>query len=211
MKKILHLCADTGSDSYVFSMHGFEVIKVGVDIGVQNFSCKEEIYGVFANPPCTEFSTARPSGLARDPNKGMYLVDHCLRIIEECNPLFWVLENPARGVLRHYLGTPDYKYEPWWYGSPWTKQTSLWGSFCIPPRKYYNWKDVTKNTELYLRPGRPKPSLAFNHKSAVHKIPEFEPFIKSVTNDMSFRSLCSQKFAKAFFLENKDFKDLWED
>ena len=202
-KVILHLCADIGSDSKVWSDNGYEVIKVGEKIGVENFSYSGEVYGIIANPPCTEFSTARITGKARNPSEGMYLVEHCLRIIKECNPKFWVIENLARGVLKKYLGEPKCKYEPWHYGSPWTKQTALWGEFKIPERLYRNWDDVPKLKGLYIRPGRPKPSLAFMHKSHIRFIPEFKPFESMVTCDMHFRSLCSQKFAKAFYEVNK--------
>ena len=205
MKKIiLHLCADIGSDSRYFNEDDeFEVIKIGQSIGVENYHPPESVYGVIANPPCTEFSTARANGKARNPNDGMFLVEHCLRIIDECNPKFWVIENPARGVLKQYLGEPVYKYEPWWFGSPWTKQTALWGNFNIPERKFYKWEDVEKLDGLYTRPNRPKPSLAFMHKSHIKFIPEFEIFKDKVDSDMHFRSLCSQKFAYEFYLKNK--------
>ena len=204
MKKIiLHLCADIGSDSRYFDLDdNFKVIKIGADIGVENFSPPKNVYGVIANPPCTEFSTARANGKARLNSDGMFLVEHCLRIIEECNPTFWVLENPARGVLKNYLGEPKYKYEPWHFGSPWSKQTALWGSFNIPQKIYNNWDDVPKLEGLYTRTNRQKPSLAFMHKSHIRYIPEFKPFIDKVNDDMSFRSLCSQGFAKAFYEAN---------
>ena len=205
MKKIiLHLCADIGSDSYPYQLdNDYEVIKVGKDIGVENYTPPKNVYGVISNPPCTEFSTARSSGKARLKEDGMFLVEHCLRIIEECSPTFYVIENPAKGVLKKYLGEPQYKYEPWWYGSPWTKQTALWGKFNIPKRLYNDWNDVPKLNGLYTRPSRPKPSLAFMHKSHIKFIHEFEPFIDLVKDDMSFRSLCSQKFAKSFYEKNK--------
>lgn len=201
MKTILHLCADTGSDSKPWSDAGYNVIRVGKDIGVENYHPPKDVYGVFANPPCTEFSTARKGGLARDTDEGMFLVKECQRIIAECNPTFWVIENPAKGVLKNYLGTPTYSYEPWWYGSPWTKKTSLWGKFYIPPVKFTSWEDVPKIEGLYTRPGRPKPSLAFMHKSHIKYIDEFSCF--EVDSDMEFRSLCSQKFAQAFYEANK--------
>jgi len=203
-KILLHLCADLGSDSKPFEDAGYEVIKIGEDIGVENYHPPKDVFGVIANPPCTEFSTARADGKARHPDEGMFLVEHCLRIIKECDPEFWVLENPARGVLKDYLGKPTYKYEPWWYGSPWTKQTALWGNFNIPKRAYHAWEDVPKNDKLYVRPRRPKPSLAFMHKSAIHDIPEFECFKDKVHTDADFRSLCSQGFARAFFNANRD-------
>ena len=199
--KILHLCADTGSDSKPWKDAGYEVILVGSDIGVENYHPPKDVYGIIANPPCTEFSTARSNGKARNPDDGMFLVEHCLRIIEEANPTFWVIENPAKGVLKHYLGKPQYQYEPWWYGSPWTKKTALWGKFNIPERIYNNWEDVPKLDGLYTRPGRPKPSLAFMHKSHYKFIPEFQD-LPEAQSDMEFRSLCSQKFAKAFFKVN---------
>ena len=200
MKTILHLCADTGSDSKPYKDAGYDVRLIGKDIGVENYTPPENVYGVFANPVCTEFSTARSDGRARDPEEGMFLVKECQRIIEQAKPKFWVIENPARGVLNKYLGEPRYKYEPWWYGSPWTKQTALWGEFSIPTPPYQRWEDVPKLEGLYTRPGRPKPSLAFMHKSHIKYIPEFADF--EVDSDMEFRSLCSQNFAKAFFKAN---------
>lgn len=203
-KTILHLCADTGSDTKPWKDAGYEVILVGSSIGVENYHPPKDVYGVIANPVCTEFSTARSNGKARNPEEGFKLVKECMRIIDEVgrdNLRFWVIENPARGVLKDYLGEPQYKYEPWWYGSPWTKQTALWGKFNIPPRIYSNWEDVPKIAELYTRPGRPKPSLAFMHKSHYKFIQEFHS-LSEPTSDMEFRSLCSQKFAQAFYQSN---------
>ena len=203
-KIILHLCADLGSDSRFYQLNDdYEVIKIGIEIGVENYTPPRNVYGVIANPPCTEFSTARSTGKSRSPSDGMFLVKHCLRIIEECNPTFWLIENPARGDLKNYLGKPKMTYQPWEYGSPWTKQTALWGNFNIPKKLFTRWDDVPKLKGLYVRPNRPKPSLAFMHKSHIHFIPEFEDFIHLVKDDMSFRSLCSQGFAKAFYEDNK--------
>lgn len=196
-KLILQLCADTGSDTKPYKDDPeYEVRLIGSEIGVENYTTPENVYGIIANPVCTEFSTARSNGKARDPQKGLFLVEQCQRIIKEANPKWWVIENPAKGVLKEFLGTPTYEYEPWWYGSPWTKRTALWGKFNIPPRLYTKWDDVPKLEGLYVRPGRPKPSLAFMHKSHVKFIPEFKDF--TPTSDMEFRSLCSQNFAKAF-------------
>jgi hypothetical protein len=202
MKTILHLCADTGSDTKPYKNAGYNVILVGKDIGVENYHPPQDVYGVIANPVCTEFSTARSNGRARNPEAGMFLVRECQRIISECNPTFWVIENPATGRLKDYLGQPTMTYEPWHYGSPWTKRTALWGKFNIPPKVYSNWNDVPKIPELYIRPGRGKPSLAFLHKSARKFIPEFQE-LALPENDMEFRSTCSQKFAEAFYQVNK--------
>lgn len=201
MKTILQLCADTGSDTKPYKEAGYEVILIGKDIGVENYHPPQNVHGIIANPVCLEFSTARSSGKARNPEEGMFLVRECQRIIEEASPEWWVIENPAKGVLKDFLGEPAYEYEPWWYGSPWTKRTALWGKFNIPPRRYFKWEDVPKLDGLYQRPGRGKPSLAFMHKSHYWKIPEFQG-LPVPESDMEFRSLCSQKFARAFFEAN---------
>jgi hypothetical protein len=214
MKTILHLCADIGSDSKVWADNGYNVVKVGKDIGVENFSYSDNVFGIIANPPCTEFSTARSDGKARNPELGMELVKHCQRIIKECKPRWWYIENPATGALKSYLGKPQLTYQPWEFGSPWTKRTSLWGEFNTPKKTYTNWQDVPKIEGLYIRPNREKPSLAFMHAKAHMKyIKEFQPFMSKVLEqpsrvssgvgaDMSFRSLCSQGFAKAFYKAN---------
>lgn len=201
MKTILHLCADTGSDSYPYREAGYAVILVGKDIGVENYSPDRPIHGIFANPPCTEFSRVRTHGKARLGKDGMRLVNECLRIVKEAKPQWWVLENPAKGALRDFLGRPQYEYQPWWYGSPWTKRTALWGKFTVPKRKYHNWKDVPKNPDLYIRKGRSKPSLVSLHKLAYDLIPEFQ-HLPRPQSEMEFRSFCSQKFAHAFFKVN---------
>jgi hypothetical protein len=205
-KTIIQLCADTGSDTKPYRDAGYNVILVGKDIGVENYHPPKDVYGIIANPVCTEFSVATiDNGVwkkkrSRSHQDGLFLVKECQRIISECNPTFWAIENPAKGALKSYLGKPVYEYEPWWYGSPWTKRTALWGNFNIPLREYEKWEDVPKLAGLYQRPGRSKPSLPFMHKSHVKYIPEFADFHPDT--DMEFRSLCSQKFAKAFMEAN---------
>lgn len=226
-KIILHLCADTGSDSQIYRENGYKVICIGKDIGVENYHPPKDVYGIIANPVCTEFSTARKGGKPRNPTEGMFLVKECQRIISECNPIFWVIENPARGVLKNYLGKPQFTYQPYQFGSPWSKHTALWGKFNVPKILYKTWKDVPENIkipELYVRPtatyanGQTRkatgvPSLAFMHaKKHLKYIPEFKPFIEITERkgnarkngaDMEFRSLCSQNFAKEFFKYNQ--------
>lgn len=174
-----------------------------------------KVYGIFANPPCLEFSRARTGGKPRLGESGMYLVKECQRIIAECEKSgglqFWVIENPATGALRNYLGKPTYEYQPWWYGSPWTKKTALWGKFNIPTRKYLNWEDVEQNKSLWVRKRNRiaendrytgKPEMHTLHKSAFDTIDEFQGLPKP-QSDMEFRSLCSQKFAQAFYEANR--------
>jgi len=73
----------------------------------------------------------------------------------------------------------------------------------MPAPLFDRWEDVPKNENLYIRPTRSKPSLAFLHKSAIEFIPEYQwakPYIKT---DADFRSLCSMGFAKAFYDANR--------
>ncbi|MDE2233069.1 MAG: hypothetical protein KGJ90_02955 [Patescibacteria group bacterium] len=138
----------------------------------------------------------------------MFLVKECQRIIAECNPVFWAIENPATGMLRSYLGEPKYVYQPWFFGSPWTKKTALWGKFNEPKRIYEKWEDVPKIEGLYERKdgihrrATGKPAMYQLHKSAFDLIPEFKDLPRP-ESDMEFRSLCSQKFAQQFYEANK--------
>jgi hypothetical protein len=92
-------------------------------------------------------------------------------------------------------------YEPWHFGSPWTKRTALWGKFNKPKRIYQKWEDVPKIAELPTYQGCGKPSLAKLHYQHARYIREFDGF--SPRTDMEFRSLASLKFAQAFFEANR--------
>lgn len=204
MKKIiLHLCADIGSDTRFYQQDdNYEVILVGKKIGVENYKPPNNVHGIIANPVCTEFSTANGFHKERDYNKAMEQVNHCIRIIEKSKPKWWVIENPANGKLKDFLGKPKMVYQPWRYGSPWTKKTALWGNFTIPEPMYDNWDEVPKIAELYVRPNRPKPALAFLHKSAIKFIQEFQWAKEYIKTDADLRSMCSQGFAEKFYIAN---------
>lgn len=205
-KTILQLCADTGSDTWPYRFDNqYEVITIGADIGVENYSPDRPIHGIIANPVCTEFSMVRRGKPGEnfphvnDHEKGMFLVRECQRIIEEAQPVWHAIENPATGALRNYLGKPDYTYQPWWFGSPWTKATALWGNFNKPEATHKHWDEVEEIPELWIRPGRVKPSIVYQHKSAFKLIPEFRySGLPTPETDSEFRSLCSQGFAQAF-------------
>jgi hypothetical protein len=202
-KTILHLCADIGSDSRFYQLdERYNVILVGKDIGVENFHSECKIHGIIANPVCTEFSTANCFNKHGDLNKGMFLVNHCRRIIDESSPEWWVIENPFNGKLKDIIGKPKHVYQPWQYGSPWTKKTALWGKFNMPPHLFEKWQDVPKIKALYCKENRNKPSLADAHRAAVNFIPEFNFAINKVHTDADIRSLCSQGFAQAFYHSN---------
>ena len=89
MKTILHLCADIGSDSRPYQLDSeYNVILIGKNVGVEDYTPTNKIYGIIANPVCTEFSTAKGFEKNNDIEKGMVLVNHCLRIIAVAKPKF---------------------------------------------------------------------------------------------------------------------------
>lgn len=146
-KIILHLCAKEGSDTAPYRKAGYDVRIIGEEIGVENYQPPPNVYGIIANPPCTMFSIARTRAKKpRDVREGMILVKECLRIIWECqyrttkisfekSPLaFWMIENPASGYLKWYLGRPAFVYNQSEYGAEYSKSTALWGLFNFPQR-----------------------------------------------------------------------------
>lgn len=188
-KIILHLCAKEGSDSIPYRDAGYDVRIIGEEIGVENYTPPQNVYGIIANPPCTHFSIARTHGKTpRDLEEGMRLVKECLRIIWQCqnkkdfvgdwsSPLkFWVLENPATGFLRWFLGNPVFQYRQDEYGGPLSKRTGLWGYFNQPKRPI-----LFNQLPSYSTIG---------HKGEIGK------------HDMQTRSRFPIDFAKAFYEAN---------
>lgn len=201
-KTILHLCCDEEihSDSQPYIDAGYDVILVGENTGVQNFSPPDDVYGIIANPPCTMFSFARTTAKTpRDLRQGMFLVKECLRIIWECQykiksnhqkkaPLkFWVLENPY-AMLKWFLGNPTLIYNPYDYGDEYQKKTALWGLFNIPAKN----------------PIELNPALKELHKTNSQPLPKFDRLKSNgAVSRQRRRSICSAKFAEAFFKANK--------
>lgn len=201
-KIILDLCGGTGSWSKPYKDNGYDVRIITLpEYDVRTYKPPDNVYGILAAPPCTEFSVLNCIAAPRDRNEdvGMEIVNACLKIIEQCKPRFWALENPV-GYLRKYMPEPRLTFQPWWYGDPWTKRTDIWGEFNVPKKLYDNWDDVPK-LPLYTRPNRGKPNFAFLHKSAQALIPQLEGF--KCENDAAFRAITPPSFAKAFYEENQ--------
>lgn len=99
-----------------------------------------EVFGILAAPPCTNFSLARQNAKTpRNFNQGMRIVQACLQIIWICrangdnNLKFWALENPM-GYLRQFLGKPSYTFQPYEFSDNSKKRTDLWGYFKNPEK-----------------------------------------------------------------------------
>ena len=199
-KIILDLCGGTGSWSKPWKLAGYDVRNITLpDFDVRNYKPPENVYGILADPPCTEFSVLNciAENRHRDFDKGLEIVNACLQIIQSCNPVWWALENP-RGHLRKYLGNPTFTFQPWQFGDAWTKATDIWGNFKIPSVLYSRWEDVPNKLNLYTRPNRGKPNFAFLHKSQWAKIPQLQ-WTDQPKTDADFRAITPPGFAWAFF------------
>jgi len=176
-KIILHLCAKAGSDTLPYREAGYDVRIIGEEIGVENYNPPDNVYGIIANPPCTHFSGSGARWWAGKGDKaiveGLKPVIHCLRIIAISSPVFWVIENPI-GRLRDYLGKPVFMYQPYEYGDTYSKKTCLWGVFNIPG----------------------KTPVIPTEKDKIWKMPPSK-------DRAELRSICSSKFAQAFFEANR--------
>ena len=200
-KVILDLCGGTGSWSKPYKESGYDVrVFTLPDYDIREYNPPDNVYGILAAPPCTEFSVVKNHTLERDIPSALKMVDACMQIILQKIPVFWALENPV-GFLKKYLGKPAYSFQPWFFGDAWTKRTLLWGRFNIPKEIYTKWEDVPKLPGLYVRPGRGTPSIAFNHVGHKKFIPQLKDF--NVKTDAEFRAITAPGFAKAFFEANQ--------
>lgn len=200
-KIILDLCGGTGSWSRPYAEAGYDTRLVTLpEYDVLDYIPPENVYGILAAPPCTEFSVLNCIAAPRERNEaeGMIVVNACLEIIKKCRPEFYAIENPV-GFLKDYLGKPDFTFQPWEFGDPWTKRTYIGGKFNRPKKKFTKWDDVPK-LPLYTRPGRGKPNFAYLHKSAIKTIPQLARY--NPKTDADFRAITPPGFAQAFFEAN---------
>jgi len=203
-KIILDLCGGTGSWSKPYKEAGYDVRLITLpENDVRMYEPPKNVYGILAASPCTEFS---PQNYGKDKTQLLMLdtykpntdiLNACLKIIEKCNPNFYAIKNPC-GLMRKYLGKPQLSFQPYQYGDGWTKKTDIWGKFNVP-KTTHTWETCPK-LNLYTRPTRKKPSIAFLHKSAITLIPQFTEF--EVETDAALRAITPHGFAKAFFKAN---------
>jgi len=156
---VLDLCGGSGAWSQPYKNAKYDVILLTLpEYDVRNFHIAhypqgspriifdsaefplyvdiDEIVGILAAPPCTEFSIANAVPYSeRDLVFAMSVVQACMQIvwrISEYSKLdFWALENP-RGLLRRFLGNPLFTFEQWQYGNLGMKATDIWGWFNKP-------------------------------------------------------------------------------
>ncbi|GHT59508.1 hypothetical protein FACS1894109_15560 [Spirochaetia bacterium] len=138
-KIILDLCGGTGSWSKPYKDAGYDVRLVTLpDNDVRTYVPPKNVYGILAAPPCTDFANSGARWFAEKDGSGITIesqgiVIAVLRIIAQCKPKWWALENPV-GRIRAWLGDPALLFNPCDYGDPYTKKTLLWGEFNIPKK-----------------------------------------------------------------------------
>jgi len=216
-KIILDLCGGTGSwsrpykeagyDVRVITLPEFDVTKVEFDAYAMEFVRQDvhyrdtvcilynDVYGILAAPPCTEFSLAK-GNKPRDLKSAMKLVEACLRIIWNCrlrNKLrFWAMENPV-GLLRQFMGRPVFTFEQWQFGDEGIKPTDLWGYF-NPPKPIFKEKpkDLSVQYPRGSRNGR---------RMAAPICPKEYKHLKLTR--AAVRAITPPRFAQAFFKANR--------
>ena len=219
-KTILSLCAGTKSWEAPYIKAGYNVISITLpeyDVTKVRFSdfgfivfigqnkarnkviiC-EDVYGILAAPPCTQFSFARSwTNNSRDMRQGMEIVNACFRIVEEClhaawrnknikSFKFWALENPAKGYLSRFIGRPFFEFSPNEFGDIYTKPTALYGYFNTP--KKIPVEAVHTN---------------FAYDRALQQLPEgYKRSPDMLNNRACRRAITPPGFAKAFFKANR--------
>ena len=123
---MLDLCSGLKTASAGMRSMGWEVVTVDIDPMFEpDFVADVRTWSwsgrrpdlVWASPPCDEFAREFMPWSRTGKVPDLSIVEGCKRIIQECNPTYWVIEN-VRGAVK-YLGTPRVIYYPFY----------LWGFF----------------------------------------------------------------------------------
>jgi len=134
-KTIISLCDYSGAWVEPYRRNGYNVIQVDIKHGsdVRTFAFDDDVYGILAAPPCTEFSSSgaqywKQKDLDGRTVEALAIVDACLRLVVSKRKTlkFWALENPV-GRLKKWLGKETFSFNPCDFGDAYTKKTLIWG------------------------------------------------------------------------------------
>lgn len=218
-KIILDLCGGTGSWSRPYEKAGYKVYNITLpEFDVKEFQIDEaagtlifprqpeanwphplivninQVYGILAAPPCTEFSMARNGcKKPRDFVGAMEVVEACLQVIwavraRSSSMKFWALENPT-AHLRKFLGIPPFWFYQWEFGTPFYKRTDIWGYY-NRPRKTYRVRPKGHSRDKALKLWDNPPLEQFRGM----------PIGKARA---AWRAITPPKFAQAFYKANR--------
>ena len=200
-KIILDLCGGTGAWSAPYreypDIYDVRIITLP-ETDVRTYCPPENVYGILAAPPCTEFAV---SGARWWKNKNPQLLDEALDIFDACmdiiekydNLQFWALENPIGRLkkLRPQLGEPKLVFNPCDYGDAYTKKTLLWGKFNEPKKNPVEPEFITYKGGKRFAP------------NYCRKYTKIVAAPKKGTERQEIRSITPAGFAKAFYKVNQ--------
>ncbi len=174
---------DIKHDADLFWLHG-DIMAANADYMYEYiFDNFGTVDGILAAVPCTDFALSgarwwKSKDEAGVTAESIEMVYQTLRIIDLCDPNFWVIENPVGRIhqLVPELGPPSMYFNPCDYGDPYTKRTALYGEF---------------NTNLKRFPVAP------TEGSKMHKL-----YGGKSDRTKEARSETPMGFAKAFFEAN---------
>lgn len=215
MPIILDLCGGTGSWSRPYEQAGYDVRVIDplVDpiLDVRTYVPPQDVHGILAAPPCTEFSIAGARWWAtKDPRllpDALSIVAGCLRVIAMAEPVWWAMENPV-GRITMALGKPRWKFQPYEFGDPWQKKTCIWGVHTIPVKMPLPWPPNGEHgmERWTLGPNifSPTPTRAQIEKAVGWGLvpPDWEQRWGPHPSRALLRSITPPKFAQAFFEAN---------
>lgn len=188
-KIILDLCGGTGEWGRPYKEAGYDVRVITLpDHDVRLYTPPDNVYGILAAPPCTEFSPAKhfhgKGKYSHNFLSGLEIVSACMRIILTAQPQWWALENPAKGYLCRWLKEPSMIFDPWWYGDRYQKTTALWGQFNTPQQTVFE---------------KPEGIIKFS----MLKSRDIHPEYYGKLTRQERRAITPAGFAKAFFKANQ--------
>jgi hypothetical protein len=153
-KTILSLFDYSGNWSLPYKNSGYKVIQVdikhGIDILTWDYKNIDNVYGILAAVPCTDYALSgaawfREKDADGRTDKSNQIVKKTLEIINYFNPTFWAIENPMSRIhkLNTELGNVKFKFHPYEFAqydpiprnSQYQKTTWLWGNFSNPVKK----------------------------------------------------------------------------
>lgn len=196
---------DAGYDVRVITLPEYNILETQFAGNIIHFRGEAEtmvietkyVYGILAAPPCTMFSLARTRAKKpRDLQEGMERVRACLAIIWKVQEVkqetrikktllkFWALENPARSLLKNFLGEPPFVFTPWEFGDGYKKDTALWGNFNHPVKTHFGAGDKLKKFDRL-------------------KTKEIHPEFYGKLTRQERRAITPAGFAQAFFKANQ--------
>ncbi len=188
-KIILEICCGTKSfskqlDKTKYKVYSFDILKKFeptflmniLDWDYKNSQFKVgEIYGIWAGPPCTEYSHAKRTGV-RNLELADAIAKRCIEIIEYFKPKYWFIENPQTGLLkgREFMldaNLPFVDVSYCQYGYTYRKQTRIWTNLKNWVGKVCNKKtcEMVKNNKHIGSAGNGRTKYTFKVFSQVEK------------------------------------------